>query len=210
MTITITRQWKPFEGRSDSAFVLAGALVLLSLVVPVGLEVFTEMAWAAGIVLIGLAVLSVSIGLAGLYPQVTNRAPRLALAGVGAAVVAGIAALGLIALVGVALVGEVASGLSLSEPMSVFTALILSMTSGFAVGFLLFGIASWKSGTPSRTVAGLLIVGGVALLAPVGVELSGLVFDTETPVWLLLSVLGLIALDILAIGHTLRPRTSRS
>lgn len=207
MSITTNRQSEPLEQRSASAFALAGVLILASLVVPVGLEPLTDWSWAAGLVLIGLAVTTISVGLIGLYPRVNDRVPGVALAGVGAAAVAGVAALGLIALVGFALVGEVVLGTTVSEPMGVFAVLSLSMAGGFSLGLLLFGVASWRTGTPSMTVGALLFAGGIALLAPVVIELIGLRFGMDTPAWLLFPVIGAIALDALAIGYSLRSRT---
>lgn len=204
MSITTTRQLEPLARRSPSAFALAGVLIIASLVVPVGLDALTDRSWAAGLVLMGLAIGAVSVGLLGLYPRVSARAPGVALGGVVAATVAGVAALGVIALVGVALVGEVVLGTSVPEPMGVFAVLGLSMAGGFSLGLLLFGIASWRSERPSRAVGGLLFGGGTVLLVPVVVELVGPAYGIETPAWLLFAVIGVVALDSLAIGYSLR------
>lgn len=208
MTVTAHRTLESLERRRASAFVLAGVLILASLIVPIGLEALTDWSWAWGIVLIGLAVVTVSVGLLGLYPQVKDRTPRLALAGAGAATLAGAAALGLIALVGIAVGSEFAVGLTVSEPTSVFALLGLSTAGGFSLGLLLFGVATWQTAAPSRTVGGLLIAGGVALLAPVVVELLGPAFGVNTPPWLLFPVIGGVALDTAAIGCSLGTRAT--
>ena len=204
MTITADRTLESLERRSGSAFMLTGVLILASLIVPIGLEALTDWSWASGLVLIGLAVVTVSVGLLGLYPRVNDRTPRLALAGVGATTVAGVAALGLIALVGVAVGGEFVAMPSIAEPMSVFTLLGLSMASGSSLGLLLFGIATWQTEVPSRTVGGLLMAGGLSLLFPVVVELLCLTFGVNTPPWLLFPVIGGIALDTMVIGYRLK------
>lgn len=205
MTITTNRRSDSLETRIGSAFGLAGVLILASLVVPVGLELFTDQAWAAGLALVGLAVVSISAGMRELYFHVESRAPHIALAGLGAAAVAGLAAVGLIALVSIALVGQTI-GATLGEPIGVFVALSLSMAGGLALGLILFGIASWKAETPSRTVAGLLMGGGLVLLTPVGIETVALAVGVGTPAWLLFPVIGLIALDAVVIGYLLRFR----
>lgn len=203
MSITANRRWKPLERRSGSAFVLAGVLILASLVVPIGFEALTDRSWATGLVLVGLAVVTVTVGLFGLYPRVNDRAPWLALAGAGAAAVAGVAALVLIALAAIALVAGIAR-LPVPEPMGAFAALGLSMAGGLSLGLLLFGGASWRTAIPSRAVGGLLIAGGAALLAPVAVELLGPAFGVATPAWLLFGAIGAVALDTLAVGYGLR------
>lgn len=208
MTVTATQALESLEQRSASAFMLTGVLILVSLIVPIGLEARTDWSWVSGLALIGLAVVTVSVGLLGLYPQVNDRTPRLALAGAGAATVAGAAALGLIALVGVALGSEIVDGFTVSEPMRVFALLGLSMAGGFSLGLLLFGVATWQTEIPSRTVGILLIAGGVALLAPVVVEFLGLAFGVNTPLWLLFPVIGGVALDTVVIGYSLRTRAT--
>lgn len=148
MTVTANPTLESFEQRSASAFMLTGVLILCSLVVPIGLEALTDWSWASGLVLVGLAVVPVSVGWLGLYPQVNDRTPRLALTGAGAAMVAGIAGFGLIVLVGIAVVSEVVVGLTVSEPTSVFAVLGLSMGSGFSLELLLFGVATWQTAFP--------------------------------------------------------------
>ncbi|WP_143423303.1 hypothetical protein [Halegenticoccus soli] len=197
------------EQRNASAFLVTSVLILASLVVPVGLEPLTDLSWVSGLVLIALAVVSVAAGLVGLYPRVNNRTPKLALAGVGAATVAGVAALGLVGLTGVAVWNEFDFGLIVANPMRVFMLVGLLIAGGFSLSLLLFGAAVWKTESSSRTVGGLLIVGGGALLAPVAVELLGLLFEVNAPAWLLFPVIGGLALDTAAVGYSLRiQRTS--
>lgn len=203
MTFTVNRMVESLEQRSASAFVLTGVLILASLVVPVGLKTVTDWSWVVGLVLISIAVVAVSAGLVGLYPQVKNHTPKLALAGVGAAIVAGVAAVGLITLVGTALGSQLVGDLTVYKPMRVFTLVAFLMSGGFSLGLSLFGAAIWQVGSASRTVGGLLMVGGVALLVPVLSELFGSIFGLNTPPWILFPVIIGVALDTVAIGYQL-------
>lgn len=203
MTFTADRMVESLEQRSASAFVLTGILILASLVIPVGLKTVTDWSWAAGLVLISMAVVAVSAGLVGLYPQVKNQTPKLALAGVGAAIVAGVAALGLITLVGAALGSQLGGDLTVYKPMRAFTLVALLMSGGFSLGLFLFGAAIWQVDTASRTVGGLLMAGGVALLVPVISELFGSIFGLDTPLWVLFPVIIGVAFDTVAIGYQL-------
>ena len=204
MTTTANQALEFLEQRSASAFLVTGVLTLASLVVPVGLDPVIDWSWVSGIVLIALAVVSVAVGLFGLYPQVNDRTPKLALAGVVAATVAGIAALGLIVLAGIAVGNKVDLGLAVANSMRVFVLVGLLMAGGFSLGLLLFGVAIWQTEGAVRTIGGLLVFGGGALLVPVAVELLGLPFGVNVPPWLLFPVIVGLALDTLAVGYSLR------
>lgn len=203
MTVHANRMVESFERRSASAFVLTGILILASLVVPIGLKTLTDWSWAAGLVLVSMAVVAVSAGLIGLYPRVKNQTPKLALAGAGAAIVAGVVAIGIITLVGAALGSQLLGDLTVYKPMRVFTMIGLLMAGGFSVGLFLFGAAIWQADSPSRTVGELLLAGCVALLIPVIIELFGPTFGVNTPPWVLFPVIIGIAFDTVAIGYHL-------
>lgn len=206
MTSTETQALELLEQRSESAFLVTGVLILASLVVPVGLNRFTDWSWVPGLVLIALAVVSVSVGLFGLYPQVNDCTPKLALAGIGAATIAGIAALGLLALVGTAIGGDTDLSLAVVDPMRVFVLLGLLMAGGVSLGLLLFGVAIRQIESASRTVGRLLIAGGGALLVPVIGEFFDLMFGVNTSSWLLFPAIVGLALDTVAVGYSLRIR----
>lgn len=199
MTATIIRTLELVERRSGSAFLLAGVLILTSLVVPVGFNALTEQSWIAGLALVGLAVMTVAVGLFGLYPKVNNDTPKVALAGVGAATIAGVAALGLIVLIGFKLV----DGFVFADPTRIFALLGLSMAGGFALGLLLFGVAIQQTEAHSRSVGKLLLIGGVALLAPVIIEFIGQIYGVSTPPWVLFPIMVGVALDTVMIGYRL-------
>lgn len=201
--------WNWFEKRVASAFMLAGTLLVASIVVPVALKTVTDWAWVSGIVLVGLGVVAVAAGLFGLYPRTQDHTPRVATVGVLSGVIAGAAALGLIAMGGFALIGEGAFGMDLGKPMGVFMVVTLSMAGGFSLGFLSFGIAGWRTEAISRTTSELLLLGGAVLLVPVASEIlrRGIGIEIGIPPWIFLPVLGLVILDTLVIGYVLRTET---
>lgn len=201
--------WDWFDKRAASAFTLSGVLVLASMVVPVGLKAVSDWAWVSGIGLVGLAVMAVAVGLLGLYPRVTVETPRLAMLGVLSAVVAGVAALGLLAMGVIALVGEGALGMDLGKPVGIFVAVTLSMAGGFSLGFLSIGAAGRRSDAIPRTSSRLLLLGGALLLVPILGELLRRGFGVEAgiPPWIFLPVLGLVTLNTLVIGYSLRTGT---
>lgn len=182
---------------------LAGGLTIASFIVPVGIAALTDWAWASGILLIGFAVMGVAVGLFGLYPQTNERAPRLAFTGAIFAGIAAIAALIVIVSTGIILLFGLGMGTNFPMPVEIFLVVALSMSGGFSLGFLLFGIAIWKISTISSRVGHLLVGGGLLLLLPVVVESLGLVSNVSTPPWLLFPILGAVAIDILAIGYLL-------
>lgn len=202
--------WESLEERSAAAFTLAGVFLVASTLLPVALRPVTDLAWVSGIGFVGVGVITVATGLFGLYSSVSEWAPRLATVGVLSATVAGAAAVGLIAMGGVALVGGGALGMDLGKPVGVFVALTLSMAGGFSLGFLSFGIAGWQTGVISRTTSSLLLLGAGVLFIPIIGETLGRGFGVETgiPSWIFLPALGLVTLDTLALGYSLRRRSS--
>lgn len=201
--------WESLEERSPAAFTVAGASLVASTLVPVGLQAVTDWAWVSGIVLVGVAVIAAVAGLIGLYPTVSERAPRLATVGVLGGTVAGAAALGLIAMGGIALVGEGALGMDLGKPIGVFVVVTLSMAGGFSLGFLSLGTAGWRTDDLPRPASQLLLAGGAVLLVPITGEIlrRGVGIESGIPPWILLPALGTVALDTLALGYYLRRRS---
>lgn len=195
--------WESFETHRASAFEIAGGLTIASFIVPVGISALTDWAWASGILLIGFAVIGVAVGLFGLYPQTNEGAPRLAFTGVLFAGIAAIAALILIVSTGIILLFGLGTVTSSSMTVEIFLLGALSMAGGFSLGFLLFGIAGRRVSTISSRVCHLLVGGGLLLLLPVVVETLGFVTNVSTPAWILFPILGVMAIDMLAIGHLL-------
>lgn len=138
------------------------------------------------------------VGVVGLYPSVSDRAPRLALAGVASATVAGTMLVVLLGwTLGATLLPPV-SGLVVGPPPGVvFVSLPVTMT----LGSVLFGVASLRSGVPSRTVGGLLL----AFATPWIVVLAATpVYGAAFPRWLTLAVYGPLPVVMLATGYAIR------
>lgn len=202
-----TSPLESIENRTAGAFTLAGTLLLASLLVPAGLSALVGWGWLAGIVLVGLAVVSVAVGLLGLYPGGVERAPTLARAGALWALVAGAAGLVVLAMSGLTAAALVLPGVEFSLGVRTFAALSLATAGAYALGFLSFGLVGLRSDERPGRTGRLLAGGGLLLLGPVVGELSRLVLGIGPPPWILFPVLGLVAVDTLAVGIRLR-RTS--
>ncbi len=180
------------ERWSAAAFVAAGVLYLATSAL-FGSETITDLshpAWVTGV--LGLAALFASfIGLAGLYPQLAARVPRLARAGLLTVAVAGL--------------GSVAFPLCLLaktsgtvlQPLPIIMFLIT--IAGTMGGFLLFGIASLRTRVPSRTV-GLLIVATATTF--VVLFAADMVYG-GSPEWVDFVMSGIQAVLLLTVGYVL-------
>lgn len=188
---------------TGSAFLIAGLILLASLVVPIGLSAVTDLAWTAGLGLVALAVLAAAAGVTGLSLRLDRRAP-LARTGALAAAAAATVAVGLLVAVGLVVAGVSVRAIAGSDPMGTFRWVALAMAGGTALGFLLVGVASRRQPTAPRRVGPLLALGGVGLLIPGLVELAGPLVGTTTPAWLLFAVIGLVVTVSLAVGRALR------
>ena len=196
--------WKPLERRTARAFTLGGTLLVASALVPIGLASITEWSWVSGLVLVGSSVVAIGVGLLGTFPQVRDQAPWLARIGALCATVAGVAAVGLIVLVGTAVTAAVTLGVPLPKPMGVFQVLALAMAGGLSLGFVLLGVARVRTGGASDIPGSLLVTGGVVLLVPVLGELLRMSVGIGPPPWVLFGALGVLALDSLAVGYSVR------
>lgn len=196
--------WKSLENRTGSAFTLAGASLLASLFVPIGLLTLTEWSWLAGIALVGLAVVATAVGLLGLYPRGSTRSPGLARLGVLSAIVAGAAGLTVLGSSVVTAGAVVLPGAEFSVGTRAFAILALTMAGGYALGFLSFGVVDLRSDDPLGRTGQLLAIGGLLLSVPVVGGLAQLGFGVRLPAWVLFPVLGLVAIDTVAVGIALR------
>lgn len=196
--------WESLEAITSVAFTSAGALLLASLLAPIGLMPLTEWSWLVGILLVGLVAVVAGLGLAGLYPRTRAGSHPLAFIGVVSGVCAGVAGLVLVALSGLSVGSILRSGSTISLGTGMFSALAFTVAAGYALGFLLSGLGAIRSAmVPDRT--GYLLTGGGAfLLIPVVGELIRLVFGVGLPPWVIFPVVGVVALDTLAVGINLR------
>lgn len=196
--------WKWLERRTARAFTLGGALLVASALVPIALASVTEWSWVSGLVLVGSSVVAIGVGLLGTVPQVRDQVPWLSRIGALCATVAGVAAVGLILLVGTAVAVALTLGVPLPKPMGVFQILALAMAGGLSLGFGLLGVARVRTSGSSDIPGSLLVTGGVLLLVPVLGELLRMGVGIGTPPWILFGALGVLALDSLAVGYSLR------
>lgn len=194
---------EPLEGWTASTFTAGGVAILASLVVPAALGMVVEWAWASGVALVGVGVVSLVAGLGGLYPPVKHRSPALARIGAVGTGAAGVAGLALVVLAVAAAAMHVGASGELPEAVGLFGMLVLGVSASLSVGFLSFGVAMWRHGRDSRTAGMLLTAGGSVLLAAVVGELLRSVVGVGPPPVVVFPVVIVVALDALAIGHSL-------
>lgn len=195
--------WETLNNRAAAAFTFGGLFLVASLLVPVGLAGITDLSWVAGVELVGLAVLSVAVGLAGLYPRVREAEPTLAFGGILSSVVAAGAAIVMLSMGGYALVASGALGMELGTPKALFMTVSMLMASGYGLGFVLTGTALHRTNRTAGYTSPLLIIGGLSLLLPVAAELLKRGFGYEAPEWLFLPAIGLVTITTMAVGYTL-------
>lgn len=187
------RQWESLVKWSATAFVVGGIARLLNLALS-NLGVFIEATspeWSRDLTLL-IAFGAAYIGLFGLYPWVADRAPRLSRAG---AVLAGLAGVAIL----ISVLGKYLHGAS--EPPGPLKVLPLIYLLGSPRSFLLFGIASWRTRLPSRTVGLLLLLAFAAFIV--------LVAGIFSQIGMLLRLSALIfAVAMLALGYVLHTGTT--
>lgn len=182
-------RWESLEQWSPTLFLVGGLLLLgfagsFAYMAVTGADVPQNLFSGLGLTLCFL-------GLLGLYPGVADRSPWLARVG------AVLAVLGAVAFAAV-FVRNVASIAGLTQSVSLGPLQLFNVV-GLSFGFLVFGVATLRSGAYSRTV-------GLLLLAPSVIFYVNLVrlliFEMEA--FAVSSVLALgQALAMLAIGYSL-------
>ena len=196
-TVAITlEQW------SSTAFFLGGGLLLAS-PAHIVLELFMDIplpSWLVALFILP-GLMATLVGLLGLYPLLVDRAPILALAG---GVVAGITGTILAVIfgwiIGDAFLSAVFGVVVGTPPAVLFMLLALTMT----LGFVLFGVATLRSSSLTRSF-GLLLL---SFAAPWFVVLATtLVYGSSFPDWLTLAIYGPIPFIMLATAYTLRMKS---
>jgi hypothetical protein len=193
------RVWPPLENRSSEAFLVAGTLLLAS-PAHLGIELvgaFSLTSWVVALFVFP-GLFAALVGVSGLYPQLADQSPRLALTAGVITTSTGAMLVGLLGwILGASLLNAV-STLSLGMPPDIaFVTLSVSMT----LSFLSFGIASLRSAAPSRAVGLLLLSFATPWILAVA---ATLVYGSTFPEWLLLLIYGPVPLIMLATGYTLR------
>lgn len=199
-----TIRWKALEGWSPTLFLAAGGLFLVSplakaLILIAG-DPLPELAVAA---LAFSGLLAALGGLLGLYPDLAEQAPRHALAGSLATIIAAGVTSGVFLWL---IVHQVLTATSYfatpgSPPRLAFVSLIVAM----AVGFTVVGTACVRVAIPSRTVGVLLIALAVPWVVLFG---AGAVYGPDIPVLLSLSTYGSVPVGLLTTGYVARRNAS--
>lgn len=195
-TTTSTR-WDTLERWSATVFLAAGVLWLLDTVL-LAIELFADVSilgtpGPVNPVLYISGVVAAIVGLLGVFPSLDEQTPRLARISAGLVAVAGIALVVLLAwFVTVTLLNQ-------SDPPGAL--LILSLLVA-VMGFLLFGIASVRTGVPSRTVGLFMLAIPATLLG--GLLLVYVGYGGNSPDWTSPVIGILMSVFLLAIGYRLR------
>ncbi|MFB6218070.1 MAG: hypothetical protein ABEH77_02655 [Halobacteriaceae archaeon] len=187
------------EAAGPVSFVLGGLAILVN--------VFLEFVSAGAVpgwvnVLLGLGgVWVVSVGLVGVYPPFSESAPRLALGG------AVTGALGLVALtagLGWAVVLALTTKTTVAEGPPLATQIFASALGLALLSSLCYGVASSRTGRPSRTVGLLFLIPFVAFIAVILFALGSNLYGIEPPGAVAFALVGVPAVGLIAVGYALR------
>lgn len=190
--------WSRVEPWSPIGFLACGSGFLIALVLLVVDQVtaITVPEMALSVIVLPSFLALTFLALPGFYPYVAEASPRLALAGVAAAVVAA-------ASLAVTTVGKVilhlmgVIGFTDEGPLLAGFFLLLI---GFFLSVLFYGLASVLSGEPSRLVGYLLL----AIVLEPGVTLLNDLVGVDVGLVVAFTTLGLGGLAFLATGYLLR------
>lgn len=196
--------WKTLNRWRGRTFLAAGGLFLISPLAKGLILITGEPLPELVIALLAFSGLLAALGgLFGLYPDLSEKVPRHAFAGVLATVIAAGVTIGVFVWL---IVHQLLTATSYfvtpgAPPRLAFVSLVVAM----ALAFTVVGTASVRVAVPSRTVGGLL----VALAIPWVVVLSaGAVYGPELPAWISLSSYGAIPVGLLATGFVIRRNDS--
>jgi hypothetical protein len=152
--------WKRLARWSASSFMFGGALVLVALLLILVYQAGIERVFFAIAALFLVGVAAIVLGMFVLVPLLSASAPKLTRAGAG--VVGVFSALTVLALMLIAVLSLLrAVWAGLPEPPA-FGVATPPLFGAIVLGHLIFGIASWRTGVPSRRF-GILLVAVAAL-----------------------------------------------
>lgn len=194
MSKTVNIPWKSLEGQAATAFLVAGVLFPVGLVLTVQ-DASSILDTVSPFLAVG-ALVATFVGLFGMYPRLAEPAPKTALAGVLSATVALLAIVTLlVSVVGSALL----FGTSLQGEVGIAPVMFLLTLVTAGLSFLLFGVAGLRTGVPSRVVGALMLVPAVAWPGYMAVDrlLPG---DIR---FLPIAVFAVVALALLGVGYRL-------
>lgn len=195
--------WSSLERWSATAFLIGGSLMVVDAAfVAANIVTGTERFLFLGQAFVGAAWTAALIGLLGLYPGIADRNRWLSRAGVVFAVIGVVtfAAMAVSVLVYYA-------GIPQGEYDAIGMLFIPGVLVGSVLGFVVFGIASFRTDDRSWTFSVLLLVPAILVLA----NLLRFIAGNESVIVTLGIVIG-DALAMLAIGYVLRnksPQTTR-
>jgi hypothetical protein len=189
--------WKRLARWSASSFMFGGAMVLVALLLILVDRAGIEGVFISIVVLFLVGVAAIVLGMFGLAPLLWPSAPKLTRA--GTLVVGIFSALTVLALLLIAVLsvfGAVWDGLPEPLPFGVATPPLFG---AIVLGHVVFGIASWRSGVPSRRF-------GILLVAVAGLWVLGFVVglrEASVDVWDFLPLAG-AAVGTVVAGYWLR------
>lgn len=196
-----------FERWGPAAFIVGGAGILGTTVVGsldiVGV-VPTTPRLAMGPLLFGLWF--VFGGLIGLYPRVADQSPRLSTGGLWTS---GVAWVAWTVTLSASILVDLTSERTLADPGSWGPPLLAGAFVLAVLSFLVYGIASTRSGVPSRTVGFLLLIPVAALLGQAVLLVSKIVTGEVVAV-LQLGFGAVTAVVLFAVGYLLRSETGEA
>lgn len=189
--------WESLENRRATAFLIAGFLWLADTTL-LGLELFAGLSvlgtrGPVNPILYMTGLVAAIVGLMGFYPGLARRTRRLALVSVGVIAVAGIVVPAFLMWF---LVGTF---LNVSGPV---TPLGILMFLVVALGLLLFGIASVRTGVPSRAAGMLVLAIPTAIFTWLTVGI--VVYGGDVPAWMAPAIGAVMTVLLFAIGTHLR------
>lgn len=191
-TLDSLERWSPvaFIG-SGLGFLLAMALLVVD-----GATAVTIPEMMVAVVTVPTMVLLSLVALPGFYRYVADASPRLAFAGFVAAAVAG-ASITFMTIASVVL--DLLGIVGFTEEGPLIAVFFLWMLA-FFVSMLLYGVASTRSGEPSRVVGLLLLV----VIVEPGTTLLNDVVGLDLGIVLLYATLAVAGGAFLAVGYLLR------
>jgi hypothetical protein len=137
-----------------------GALVFVALVLILVYQAGVERVFFGIVALFVVGVAAIVLGILGLVPLLSASAPKLTRAGAGVVgVLSALTVLALLLIAVLSLLGTVWAGLPEPPAFGVATPPLFG---AIVLGHLIFDIASWRSGVPSRRF-GILLVAVAAL-----------------------------------------------
>lgn len=193
--------WQALERWSSTAFLLGGLLMVIDVgFVAANVTTGAERYLIQGQAFVGAAWTAALLGLLGLYPGLSDRSRWLSRVG------AACAAIGVVTftVMTVAVLGYTA-GLLEVDFDAIGVLFIPGVLIGSVLGFVLFGVASLRTGVRSRTVSLLLFLPAAFVLANFLRFVVGMTSSTGT----LVIVIG-DALAMLALGFVLRAASTRA